>query len=44
MKKYWASVYRVEESNPVSENAESSLKIEFLDDVSTDEGLHESQQ
>ncbi|KAM7044217.1 zinc finger B-box domain-containing protein 1 isoform 1-T4 [Acridotheres tristis] len=32
VKKYWASVYRVEESNTVSENAESSLKIEFLDD------------
>ncbi|XP_066050006.1 zinc finger B-box domain-containing protein 1 [Chamaea fasciata] len=32
VKKYWASVYRVEESKIVSENAESSLKIEFLDD------------
>ncbi|XP_056355280.1 zinc finger B-box domain-containing protein 1 [Oenanthe melanoleuca] len=35
VKKYWASVYRVEESNIVSENAESSLKIEFLDDSPT---------
>lgn len=34
MKKYWASVYRVEEPNTVPENAESSLKIEILDDVS----------
>nr|XP_041574112.1 zinc finger B-box domain-containing protein 1 isoform X2 [Taeniopygia guttata] len=32
VKKYWASVYRTEESNTVSENAESSLQIEFLDD------------
>ncbi|XP_039930197.1 zinc finger B-box domain-containing protein 1 isoform X3 [Hirundo rustica] len=32
VKKYWASVYRVEESNTVCENAASSLKIEFLDD------------
>ncbi|KAM4769453.1 zinc finger B-box domain-containing protein 1 isoform 1-T2 [Cyanocitta cristata] len=32
VKKYWASVYRVEEPNTVPENAESSLKIEFLDD------------
>lgn len=44
VKKYWASVYRAEESNTVSENAESSLKIEFLDDVSIDKGLNESQQ
>ncbi|XP_005525173.1 PREDICTED: zinc finger B-box domain-containing protein 1 [Pseudopodoces humilis] len=32
VKKYWASVYRGEESNTVSATAESSLKIEFLDD------------
>ncbi|XP_023789021.1 zinc finger B-box domain-containing protein 1 [Cyanistes caeruleus] len=32
VKKYWASVYRGEESNTVSANAETSLKIEFLDD------------
>ncbi|KAF4798536.1 zinc finger B-box domain containing [Turdus rufiventris] len=32
VKKYWASVYRVEEPSTVSENAESSVKIEFLDD------------
>lgn len=43
MKKYWASVYRVEEPSTVSENAESSVKIEFLDDVSADKELHESQ-
>ncbi|RLW00703.1 hypothetical protein DV515_00008555, partial [Chloebia gouldiae] len=41
VKKYWASVYRAEESNTVSENAESSLKIEFLDD-SQSEDLGES--
>ncbi|KAI1236014.1 hypothetical protein IHE44_0002109 [Lamprotornis superbus] len=41
VKKYWASVYRVEESNTVSENAESSLKIEFLDD-SPSKDLEES--
>ncbi|OWK60538.1 hypothetical protein RLOC_00011860 [Lonchura striata] len=39
VKKYWASVYRAEESNTVSENVESSLKIEFLDDS---EDLEES--
>lgn len=44
MKKYWASVYRAEESYTVSENAEPCLKIEFYDDVSTDKGLDESQQ
>ncbi|XP_020440044.1 zinc finger B-box domain-containing protein 1 isoform X2 [Corvus cornix cornix] len=32
VKKYWASVYRVEEPSTVPENAECSLKIEFLDD------------
>ncbi|XP_032925211.1 zinc finger B-box domain-containing protein 1 isoform X2 [Catharus ustulatus] len=32
VKKYWASVYRVGESSTVCENAESSVKIEFLDD------------
>ncbi|XP_030810529.1 zinc finger B-box domain-containing protein 1 [Camarhynchus parvulus] len=41
VKKYWASIYRAEESNTVSENAESSLKIEFLDD-SQSEDLEES--
>ncbi|XP_068056321.1 zinc finger B-box domain-containing protein 1 [Anomalospiza imberbis] len=39
VKKYWASIYGAEESNTVSENAESSLKIEFLDDS---ENLEES--
>lgn len=43
MKKYWASVYRVGESSTVCENAESSVKIEFLDDVSADKGLQECQ-
>uniref|UniRef100_A0A8C3QMS5 Zinc finger B-box domain-containing protein 1 n=1 Tax=Cyanoderma ruficeps TaxID=181631 RepID=A0A8C3QMS5_9PASS len=32
VKKYWASVYGVEESKTPPENSESSLKIEFLDD------------
>ncbi|XP_059710879.1 zinc finger B-box domain-containing protein 1 [Haemorhous mexicanus] len=41
VKKYWASIYRAEESNTVSEDAESSLKIEFLDD-SQSEDLEES--
>ncbi|XP_062355331.1 zinc finger B-box domain-containing protein 1 [Cinclus cinclus] len=41
VKKYWASVFRVEKSNTVSENAESSLKIEFLDD-SPSKDLEES--
>ncbi|XP_071294237.1 zinc finger B-box domain-containing protein 1 isoform X4 [Agelaius tricolor] len=41
VKKYWASIYRAEESNTVSENAESSLQIEFLDD-SQSEDLEES--
>ncbi|KAL2301345.1 hypothetical protein Nmel_011916, partial [Mimus melanotis] len=41
VKKYWASVYRFEESNTISENAESSLKIEFLDD-SPSKDLEES--
>ncbi|XP_053807726.1 zinc finger B-box domain-containing protein 1 isoform X1 [Vidua chalybeata] len=40
VKKYWASIYRAEESN-TSKNAESSLKIEFLDD-SQSEDLKES--
>ncbi|XP_064241243.1 zinc finger B-box domain-containing protein 1 isoform X1 [Passer domesticus] len=37
VKKYWASIYRAEESNTVSENAESSLKIEFLDDSQSED-------
>ncbi|XP_054138689.1 zinc finger B-box domain-containing protein 1 isoform X2 [Melozone crissalis] len=41
VKKYWASIYRAEESNTVSESAESSVKIEFLDD-SQSEDLEES--
>ncbi|XP_063023442.1 zinc finger B-box domain-containing protein 1 isoform X2 [Melospiza melodia melodia] len=41
VKKYWASVYRAEESNTVPESAESSVKIEFLDD-SQSEDLEES--
>ncbi|KAL9845270.1 zinc finger B-box domain-containing protein 1 [Geothlypis trichas] len=41
VKKYWASVYRAEESYTVSENAESCLKIEFYDD-SQSEDLEES--
>ncbi|KAM7013729.1 zinc finger B-box domain-containing protein 1 [Passerculus sandwichensis] len=41
VKKYWASVYRAEESNTVSESAESCVKIEFLDD-SQSEDLEES--
>ncbi|XP_050758556.1 zinc finger B-box domain-containing protein 1 isoform X2 [Gymnogyps californianus] len=32
VKRYWTSVFREEVPNAVSESAESSLKIEFLDD------------
>ncbi|XP_050164479.1 zinc finger B-box domain-containing protein 1 [Myiozetetes cayanensis] len=43
MKRFWASLFKVEESNTTSESAESesSLKIEFLDD-SHSTGLEES--
>ncbi|XP_041323969.1 zinc finger B-box domain-containing protein 1 [Pyrgilauda ruficollis] len=42
VKKYWASIYRAEESNTVSENAESSLKIEFLDDSQSEDSEESS--
>ncbi|XP_064521857.1 zinc finger B-box domain-containing protein 1 isoform X1 [Pseudopipra pipra] len=43
MKRFWASLFKGEESNTTSENAESesSLKIEFLDDFHST-GLEES--